>query len=145
MFLFHILFQSVPFITSHFIYEVLSVTPGLWAVTGCSAFVFSPIFVASLNPADLYLMGTVDLTPDYLLKGGGMNPPLMEVSPEELLNLLLGCLRAPNHLKMCLQEDGGSPRKPSLGCDPLLMLTKICGTGLEAVGHVNMLRDALKH
>ena len=58
------------------------------------SFFSPPVFVASLNPADLclnLLMAVTDSAPNNLIGGNGVNPPLQEVSLEELLNLLLGC------------------------------------------------------
>lgn len=76
------------------------------------SFVVSPIFVASLNAADLclnLLMAIIDPSPNNLLGGNGVNSSLQEVSPEELLNLLWGCPGAQHQPKLCPQEDSEEP------------------------------------
>lgn len=74
------------------------------------SFFSPPIFVASLNPADLclnLLMAIIDPAPSIPLGGNGVDSPLWEVSPEELLNLLVGHPGAQHQPQPCLQEDGG--------------------------------------
>ena len=69
----HLVSQWVPSVVSHFIYKVLC---GTWFVDGCRMPSFSspPIFMVSLNPADLcrnLLMAIVDPTPNNLLGATG--------------------------------------------------------------------------
>lgn len=91
--------QSVLSVTSYFIYEVLCVGRSLWTVARCVAFFSSPVFVVSLNPANLclnLLMAITDPTPNNLLGENGVTSPLQEVSPEEVLPWKpLGCLGSP--------------------------------------------------